>query len=71
MTKKDYELIARSLYSSIEDLKSWDDLYNVRRDDFDQIIEHIVGNLALALDTTNPRFDIEKFEAACGIKIKK
>lgn len=67
MTKKDFELIATSLRKSREDTfdfnSSIKEIAAVR-----EANEHIAHNLALALATTNPQFDEDRFLKACGIK---
>ena len=55
MTKKDFELIARTL-------ADWP-----RTDDEHESWEHGCRHFADALATTNPRFDRAKFLQACGV----
>ncbi len=53
MTRKDYKLIAEAIKNSAIDEGSK---------------RNIVGNLAMKLCIDNDRFDVDKFEVACGVK---
>lgn len=53
MSKKDYELIAKTLRLS----NKADNIY----------YKSMVNDFAVALKTTNIRFDMNKFLTACGI----
>jgi hypothetical protein len=61
MTKKDYELIAKSIKGSVKDLIMGYD---------DETFNNIVYGLSEALGSKNPRFDKEKFLRACGCDIE-
>lgn len=60
MTKKDYELVASTLYSE----GAWNS-----DDTPKSYFLGICYALADALATTNPRFDRAKFLAACGVSV--
>jgi hypothetical protein len=65
MTRKDYELIARSLRDSIADIRDFNIVAS--RDDIDEIVSHITENVASALQSDNPRFYTARFLKACGV----
>lgn len=56
MTKKDYELIARSIYVDRELLD----------DKGKGVADYISAGLAEQLESMNPRFDKRRFLDACG-----
>ena len=58
MTKKDYELIASSLKTTLENAQGIEDI----------TYREIVNGLSYALGTENPLFDRTKFLEACGIE---
>ena len=60
MTRKDYELIASVLRANGE--KDW------RGENARETWEEICEELADSLAIDNPRFDRERFLAACGIE---
>lgn len=65
MTRKDYELIAGALRSGFmaqppSPMGSEVNIYDNYR--------IIVGSMANALERTNPRFNRDKFMAACGVQ---
>lgn len=65
MTRKDYELIARALRSGFMTqpplpMGSEVDIYDNYR--------IIIGSMASALEQDNPRFNRDKFMAACGVQ---
>ena len=62
MTKKDYELIADSLENSYLGLMMFPK-------NTEQFYHEIVERLSNYLTCDNPRFNREKFEKACGLKI--
>jgi hypothetical protein len=57
MTKKDFELIASALRQARPDPYAMDKYHGWRE---------AVEQLAVALTTTNPRFDVAVFKAAAG-----
>lgn len=57
MTRKDYEMIARSFYVDRELLE----------DDQKKIADYLIKGLAEQLQAMNPRFDSVKFFKACGV----
>jgi hypothetical protein len=57
MSRKDYELIARVLRDA-----------NVADEHQYELLERIALGFALELAATNPRFDRERFLAACGVE---
>lgn len=57
MTKRDYELVA-----SVIKANAWLD---------DDAREQIATDLALRLGEKDPRFDPERFVAACGVRINE
>ena len=61
MTKKDYELIAGAIKSEYDGMQRLDRIY-VREGVF-----HAARAIAYALASDNPRFDRDKFLAACGV----
>ncbi len=63
MTKKDYELIARSVWRS----GYVPDKNKVRQVAKTAMRRLIAIDLASSLKEDNPRFDREKFMSACGI----
>lgn len=65
MTKKDYELIAKAVYGSRmqSDKLEWQDRFNEQH----QMTARWLANV---LGTTNPRFDRDRFMAACGVTEK-
>jgi hypothetical protein len=58
MTRKDYELIARSIFVDRESLE----------DNQKQTADFIARGLAEQLEAMNPRFDRARFLSACGVK---
>ncbi len=66
MTKKDYELIARSIAESFKDSRDFGG-GRVAADAMREIAYHIVSNLASAMAHDNPRFDSARFMKACGV----
>ena len=65
MTKKDYELVAYTLFGEVfadnETLcEAWEDA--------EELYQGIVSGLAMAFKQHNPRFDYDKFVKACGLK---
>ena len=64
MAKKDYEVIARGLYVSkpLHFQEAWTEEQKHRMDQHRTTALHV----ALALSKGNPRFDMNKFMAACG-----
>ncbi len=63
MTKKDYELIAKAIHVSL--------IWSGSLEAQDRFIEQhrmTAGYVADALERTNPRFNKDKFMAACGVK---
>jgi hypothetical protein len=60
MTRKDFELIAMTLKDTTEGFDADGDCRFG--------VEVAALNLADALATTNPRFDRERFLAACGVQ---
>lgn len=65
MTKKDYELIARSLEATIRFYSRIDSLVMQRG------AKQAAYELADALGEDNPRFDRNKFLQACGIGLER
>ncbi len=65
MTKKDYELIARGLYVSkpLHFQEAWTEAQKHYIDQHRATALHV----AMALSKGNPRFDMDKFMAACGV----
>lgn len=63
MSKKDYELIAKAIYGSLIQSCSleWQDRF---------IEQHKITarHVAIALERSNPRFNRDKFMAACGVQ---
>ena len=63
MTKKDYELVAKAIYGSLIQSGSleWQDRF---------IEQHKITarHVAIALERSNPRFNRDKFMAACGVQ---
>lgn len=59
MTRKDYELIAKSLNSSFEAGSYW------RHSIPSELYSDIVNDLADKIELENPRFDRAKFFSAC------
>ena len=60
MTRKDYKLIAASIRASAQNIKEWETSGVVR-----ETVEHVCDNLAMALQSDNPRFDRARFVNAC------
>ena len=65
MTKKDYELVAYTLFGEVfadnETLcEAWEDA--------EELYQGIVSGLAMALKKNNQLFDYDKFVKACGLK---
>jgi hypothetical protein len=62
MGKKDYELIAKAIYGSLiqSGKLEWQDRF---------IEQHKITarHVAVALERDNPRFDRDRFMAACGV----
>ena len=65
MTKKDFELIAAALK---EARMHWIIAETPDADSFRAGLYAAAKELAHALSTTNPRFDRERFLAACGVQ---
>lgn len=61
MTKKDYELIAKTLNGSLL-------MYGHATDSYFEQFQVTVRHMAKALEQSNPRFNKTKFYDACGIK---
>jgi hypothetical protein len=59
MTRKDYELIARSIFIDRESLQE---------ESQRQTADLIARGLAEQLEAMNPRFDRARFLSACGVK---
>jgi len=59
MTRKDYELIARSIFVDRESLQE---------ESQKQTADLIARGLAEQLEAMNPRFDRARFLSACGVK---
>jgi hypothetical protein len=59
MTRKDYELIARSIFVDRESLQE---------ESQRQTADLIARGLAEQLEAMNPRFDRARFLSACGVK---
>jgi hypothetical protein len=57
MTKKDYQLIADMIATTRTGVNSWTN--------GNDALDDLVGNLGFAFALDNPRFDRDKFEAAC------
>jgi hypothetical protein len=57
MTRKDYELIAETVRESFSHFDCTKEA---------PVKHRLVGDLAHALKTTNPRFDASRFIAACN-----
>jgi hypothetical protein len=64
MTKKDYELIAKAIYGSLIQSYSLD-----WQDRFIEQHKITARHVAVALERDNPRFDRDRFMAACGVSI--
>lgn len=58
MTRKDFQLMA----DCFSEARSWESLDNTER----QLIGVVAAHMADKLETTNPRFDRERFLEACG-----
>ena len=59
MTRKDYELIAKAIKRSVEGVPS-------KKGDM-VLIRHTVNCIAEEMSIDNPKFNKEKFLAACGL----
>jgi len=59
MTKKDYELIAKSFNSVISDCETQEEL---------EVVYELAESLAVDLKDNNSLFDKDKFLTACGVK---
>jgi hypothetical protein len=57
MTRKDYEMIARSIFVDRETLD----------DEQKKVVDFIAKGLAEQLGAMNPRFDAMRFVLACGV----
>lgn len=65
MTKKDYELIAKSINLTLLDMAT-----GISRESMDIVIttgSKMANDLSDALQADNPRFDRQRFLAACGV----
>ena len=65
MTKKDYELIAQSIWRSGFALNL--DKNKVKQEAREKMRSLIVHDLCGSLQNDNPRFDENKFFKACGV----
>lgn len=63
MTKKDFELIAQVIAGLPTEWKT----INQLDEKTERVIGHTARRLAMALQSTNERFDSEKFLKACGV----
>ena len=63
MSKKDFELIAKTLKDSKQHLQGVNPLINQA---FESQWKFMVNRISYELMTTNPRFNREKFLQACG-----
>ena len=59
MTKKDYELIAKTIKTS----KNFKDTEKMTKED---ILRDLTASLCFKLQEDNPRFNADKFIKACG-----
>lgn len=66
MTKKDYELIAKSIKSSQESLLFSPFVMKQEREIISYSIRNLAEKLSLELMSQNPRFDQTKFLLSCG-----
>jgi len=66
MTRKDYILIADVLKQSLIDIQSIN-LSSTHEGLIKEAFKAIVIKFSIALNNDNPRFDLVKFEKACGI----
>lgn len=66
MTKKDYILIADSLYRSIQ-ITTWLEKNQVRKQTKLAAYRSIAHDLAGSLKGDNPKFNQDKFLKACGV----
>ena len=57
MSKRDYETVARIMRTNRQ--------FNLADRMANEIIDNIVGDLAVAFAAANPKFDEERFIAAC------
>ena len=57
MSKRDYEMLARIMRVNRQ--------FHSADRNASEVIDNIVGDLAVALASDNPRFDEERFIAAC------
>ena len=61
MTKKDYELIARTIRGQVTD---W-----IRNDDARVALKIFTDKLSAELERDNPRFNASKFKDAAGVNL--
>lgn len=66
MTKKDYVLIADSIYRTIQ-VQNWTEKNKVRKQAKYAAMRLVANDLAGSLYGDNPRFDCERFLKACGV----
>ena len=64
MTRKDYETIAAALYERVTELSP---RQRTRANALSEQHAALCHNVANALKADNPRFDRERFLAACGV----
>jgi hypothetical protein len=65
MTKQDFELIAGTLRSQRSCIVGTDSLGRPVGTRLVAVLDETITNVATALQTTNPRFDRDRFIAAC------
>ena len=67
MTRKDYELIAKALRATRDRVDSENDgKEGAHRDQQLRGVRRAAAHLATALESDNPRFDVQRFLTACG-----
>jgi hypothetical protein len=65
MTKKDYELIAGSVWRSVRSYE-WIEKNKVKREAKRNALHLVATDLSARLAHDNPKFDKDKFMTACG-----
>lgn len=65
MSKKDYELIAGAVKRTYQ-VTSWLERNTVKKQAKYQVLQLVANDLAGSLGGDNPKFDQDKFLAACG-----
>lgn len=67
MTKKDYELLANWVNDNTYTLLIRDEFTGEKKDDEITFSRDAVKQLAATLHNDNPKFDCDRFLAACGV----